>query len=155
MKEIERKFLLSGDDWMYSVESVSGISISQGYLNKDKNRTVRIRTYDNDGFLTVKGLTTGCTRPEYEYRIPLKDALELLSICDGSIISKTRYHVIYHEFTWEIDVFHGDNFGLVVAEIELKSEDEEFDIPHWVGVEVSTDPKYFNSNLSITPYHKW
>lgn len=149
--EIERKFLVTGDDW----KSSNGVSFTQGYLNRDKARTVRVRIAGEQGFLTIKGETTGATRSEFEYEIPLSEAKQLIAICERPLIQKVRYLYEFNEFKWEIDVFSGDNAGLIVAEIELDSEDQPFDKPSWIGEEVTYDNRYFNSNLIVNPYTSW
>jgi len=151
--EIERKFLLNGDAWRGLAE---GTRYRQGYLNSAKERIVRVRTIDDKGFLTIKGITSGATRVEYEYEIPEKDATAMLDdLCEKPIIEKNRYKIDYAGFTWEVDEFFGENQGLVVAEVELESEDQAFEKPEWIGAEVTGDPKYFNSNLIINPFTKW
>lgn len=152
-KEIERKFLLVGDEWR---SLAKGTHYRQGYLNSVKERTVRIRTIDDKAFLTIKGITVGATRVEYEYEIPHADCNAMLDdLAEKPIIEKNRYKIPMGEFVWEVDEFLGVNAGLVVAEIELKSEDQQFDKPSWVGEEVSGDPRYFNSNLVSHPYSSW
>jgi adenylate cyclase len=155
MNEIERKFLVIPEILWKEISQSGGEIIFQGYLNKDKNRTVRVRTYGAQAFITIKGLTEGITRPEYEYEIPCSDAVDMLQMCDGFIVSKTRHRIDYDGHIWEIDVFHGENEGLIVAEIELKSEDEALIKPPWLGKEVSDDKKYFNSSLSTYPFTRW
>jgi len=150
-QEIERKFLLAGDDW----PRLNGQAIAQGYLSRDKHRTVRVRLKGEAAFLTIKGLSTGATRAEFEYPIPVADAQALLALCEGPVLKKTRYHLPQGTHTWEIDVFEGDNAGLVVAEIELGHEDEAFERPTWLGAEVTHDPRYFNANLIAHPYSRW
>lgn len=149
--EIERKFLVTNDSW----KSSFGIPYKQGYLSRDPQRTVRVRVAGDMAFLTIKGISSGASRPEYEYAIPIADAEELLTLCEGPVIVKTRRLVEHAGFTWEIDEFFGDNAGLLVAEIELTSEDQVFDKPSWVGIEVTDDPRYFNSFLSKHPYKSW
>lgn len=149
--EIERKFLVTGDAW----RNAPGVRIRQGYLNRDKDRTVRVRLSGNDAFLTVKGRTTGTTRAEFEYPIPLADAEQLLALCDGPLIDKIRRLIVYQGSQWEVDEFFGDNAGLVVAEIELQSENQVFARPDWLGQEVSDDARYFNSSLAVNPYGQW
>ncbi len=152
-KEIERKFLLTGDGWR---QLAKGTIYRQGYLSTVKERTVRVRTIDDKGFLTIKGITVGATRVEYEYEIPTADANEMLDdLCEKPIIEKKRYKVALDGFIWEIDEFGGVNQGLIVAEIELESEDQAFNKPDWVGDEVSGDPRYFNSNLIAHPFTTW
>ena len=149
--EIERKFLVTSHEW----QEVLGVMFSQGYLNRDKDRTVRVRVAGPHGFLTIKGSTSGATRAEFEYEIPLIDAESLLKLCEGPIIQKIRRVIHYKGFKWELDEFLGENAGLVVAEIELKSEEQPFDKPSWLGQEVTYDPRYYNSNLSENPYGSW
>ena len=149
--EIERKFLVMGDYW----RNAPGVLIWQGYLNRDKHRTVRVRVAADQAFLTIKGATQGATRAEFEYPIPGTDATALRALCDGPIIEKMRRRIDYAGFTWEVDEFFGDNAGLVVAEIELSSETEAFAKPPWVGQEVTEDARYFNSKLATHPYSEW
>ena len=152
-KEIERKFLVRGDGWR---SLVKGAACRQGYLNSAKERTVRIRTIDERAFLTIKGLTVGATRAEYEYEIPVADCDAMLdALAEKPIIEKKRYKVPFAGLTWEIDEFFGDNAGLIVAEVELEGEMQIFEKPDWVGEEVTADPRYFNSNLINHPYSKW
>jgi len=148
--EIERKFLLAGEP-----PSSEGVEMKQAYLCKDPERTVRIRIEPERAVLAIKGKPIGLARPEFEYEIPIQEAQELMKLCIGSPVEKTRYHHRLGQHVWEIDVFHGGNEGLVVAEIELAAEDEEFDKPAWIGAEVSDDPRYANSSLSSTPYTQW
>ncbi|MFZ2960952.1 MAG: CYTH domain-containing protein [Candidatus Ozemobacteraceae bacterium] len=152
-KEIECKFLVKSEAWR---ELAKGSSYRQGYLSTVKERTVRIRTVDNAGFLTIKGVAAGATRAEYEYKIPAADAHEMLTnLCEQPLVEKTRYKIPQGDLTWEIDEFSGENKGLIVAEIELKEEGQKFGKPDWIGEEVTGDPKYFNSNLSKIPFTKW
>lgn len=152
-KEIERKFLLSGEAWR---EGAEGLFFRQGYLSADPERTVRVRQVGRRGQLTVKGLTRGVTRAEFEYEIPVADAKRLLDeLCLRPLVEKTRYRVAHAGLTWEIDEFHGENEGLVVAEVELEAEDQAIELPSWIGREVSGDPRYFNSNLAAHPYSRW
>jgi len=125
------------------------------YLNRDKHRTVRVRIAGDKARLTVKGKTIGMTRAEYEYDIPVSDAEEMLGLCEGPIIEKRRWLISIGQMTWEIDEFMGENDGLIVAEIELESETQDFERPHWVGEEVTEDDRYFNSSLSAHPYKNW
>lgn len=151
--EIERKFLLVGDSWRALAK---GTKYRQGYLNSTKERVVRVRTIDDKGYLTIKGITTGATRVEYEYDIPENDATAMLDdLCEQPIIEKNRYKIDFAGFIWEVDEFFGENQGLVVAEVELESEEQSFEKPEWVGEEVTGDPKYFNSNLILNPFTKW
>ena len=151
--EIEKKFLLVSTEWK---ELAPGVAYRQGYLSSVKERTVRVRTINDRGFLTVKGISVGATRVEYEYEIPVEDANELLDgLCEKPLIEKNRYKVDFGGFVWEIDEFFGENDGLIVAEVELESEDQSFDKPAWVGEEVTGDPRFFNSNLIKNPYSTW
>jgi adenylate cyclase len=149
--EIERKFLVRGDEW----RQAKPVRISQGYLNRDKDRTVRVRIAGNLAYLTVKGRTRGISRSEFEYAIPIADAEQLLPLCEGPLIEKYRHVLVYGTTKWEVDEFLGDNAGLVVAEVELEREDQPFDRPAWLLQEVTQDPKYHNSNLSLHPYNSW
>ena len=149
--EIERKYLVMGQPWL----QVPGVVYRQGYLNRDKTRTVRVRVAGEAAFLTIKGVNVGATRAEFEYPIPLADAEALLALCDGPLIEKTRYLLDHAGTRWELDVFAGDNAGLVVAEVELASEDQAFAKPDWLGDEVTQDARYFNSNLAVHPYCRW
>lgn len=152
-QEIERKFLLKNDGWR---ALASGTLYRQGYLNSAKERTVRIRTIGEHAFLTIKGITTGATRAEYEYPIPLEDCNAMLdTLAEKPVIEKKRYKIRQGGLTWEIDEFFGDNAGLIVAEVELQSEGQAFEKPEWLGAEVTADPRYFNSNLVKHPYTKW
>ena len=151
--EIERKFLVKDETWNSEVEKE--IHIKQGYLNSNKERTVRVRIKGKRGFLTVKGKNTNATRKEFEYEIPLSDAEEMLLLCEKPIIEKIRSEVVYENKRWEIDVFSGENQGLIIAEIELSTESEQFEIPQWLGQEVTQDTRYYNSNLINHPFLKW
>ena len=149
--EIERKFLVVGDDW----RAAPARPYAQGYLNRDKQRTVRVRIVEDAAWLTVKGATAGATRAEFDYPIPLADAEQLLALCDGPLVRKLRRVIVHAGCTWEVDEFQGDNAGLVVAEIELASEAQAFEPPPWLGAEVTHDPRYFNSSLATAPFRTW
>jgi len=151
--EIERKFLLKNSDWKKLIDQ--SISIKQGYLNSHIERNVRIRLTNETALLTIKGKTDHTTRQEFEYKIPVKDAEALLKLCETPLIEKTRFIVKDHNRLWEVDVFEGDNEGLIVAEIELTSEDEALTLPDWIGEEVSHDPRYYNSSLIKDPFKSW
>jgi adenylate cyclase len=152
--EIERKFLVVNDDWRSCVESETGLK--QGYLTAQKALTIRVRIDGDRAQLNIKGGTAGIKRSEYEYEIPRQDGEEIIaSLVSGSVIDKTRYRVRCGDHLWDLDVFHGDNEGLVVAEIELEREDEPFELPGWAGEEVSEDPRYYNANLIKHPYRDW
>ncbi len=151
--EIERKFLLIGDAWR---ENARGTLLRQGYISTQPGRTVRVRTANSQGYLTLKGKTTGISRCEFEYPIPLDDANMLLDqLCEQPILEKIRYLVDYKGFIWEVDEFLGDNAGLLIAEIELEAENQSFAKPEWLGEEVSGDRRYFNSSLSRYPFLRW
>ncbi len=152
-KEIERKYLVNLAAWK---PAGPGIHFKQGYLNAQKERVVRVRIEGERAKLTIKGMTTGVTRSEFEYDIPLDDASELLdNLCEQPLIDKHRYKEVHGGKTWEIDVFHGLNQGLVVAEVELTSEDEAVELPAWAVMEVSHDPRYYNANLLKQPFSTW
>jgi adenylate cyclase len=153
-KEIERKFLINYEKWL-KAEKPSGQLYRQGYLLTDPQKTIRVRLTETSGFLTIKGLSVGATRLEYEYEIPFSEAAELLDNFSISELSKRRYKINFRDKIWEIDEFLGDNNGLIIAEIELKSEEERFELPEWIGKEVTGEEKYYNSNLTISPYKNW
>lgn len=150
--EIERKFLVAGQPWQGLAE---GLVIRQGYLALSESNVVRVRVGGGRAWLTIKGPTQGISRLEFEYEIPLQDANSLLGLCDGAIIEKTRYRIEEEGVLFELDVFGGENAGLVVAEVELEREEEDFFRPAWLGEEVSHDPRYRNSALSLRPYSSW
>ena len=145
--EIERKFLVKGEGW----REAPFTRFVQGYLNRDKQRTVRVRIEGHRAFLTVKGVSRGAVRAEYEYAIPLADARELLTLCEPPLIEKRRHVVAHLGSRWEVDEFVGYLAGLVLAEIELTAPDQPFERPDWLGEEVTGDPRYFNANLSLSP----
>lgn len=153
--EIERKFLVKNND--FKKESYQKTTIKQGYLNSDKNRTVRIRITDDKAFITIKGKSNiaGTTRFEWEKEIDKPEAEQLLLLCEPSIIDKTRFLVKSNQHIFEVDEFYGDNQGLIVAEIELNSENESFKKPNWLAQEVTGDKKYYNSSLSKIPFKNW
>lgn len=151
-QEIERKFLVAGSGWNHGSP---GRRMTQGYLSLDPDRTVRVRLAGEEAWLTIKGRAQGLVRQEFEYAIPPKEARELLALCTGAVIDKTRYRVGHAGHVWEVDVFHGDNDGLIVAEIEMESEDVNVPLPDWVGVEVSDEPRYLNSHLVRKPFKDW
>ena len=151
-KEIERKFLVTGEAWRKGEVS----DYRQGYLSIDKQRTVRVRVAGDVARLTVKGITEGATRAEYEYPIPVADAKSMLeTLCLRPLIEKRRYRIRHGGMTWEIDEFLGENAGLIIAEIELETVQQPFDKPSWVGEEVTSDPRYYNANLVTRPYTTW
>ena len=151
--EIERKFLISNSVWKLKIDAET--TIKQGYLSSNPERTVRIRIAGQKGIITIKGKTVNTTRAEYEYEIPLADALNLMELCEKPLIEKTRYNVLENGNLWEVDIFDGENKGLIVAEIELESEDQEFILPNWVGKEVSHEAKYYNTSLIKYPFKDW
>ena len=152
--EIERKFLVDKTKWA-ALAKPAGKVFKQGYILSDEKRTVRIRVTDEAAFLTLKGSTTGISRSEFEYAIPINDGTEILNTLTVSSIQKVRYDIIYAGKVWEVDVFGGDNEGLIVAEIELEREDEVFEKPEWLLGEISEDHRYSNASLSVTPYKDW
>jgi CYTH domain-containing protein len=152
--EMERKFLVSRNTW--ETPGLEGIPMRQGYLSGTPDCTVRVRLAGDRGFLTVKGRTRGVSRAEYEYLIPARDAEEMLAtLCRGGLIEKTRYEVLHRGALWVVDRFHGDNQGLVLAEIELDSPDQAVETPDWAGREVTGDPRYYNASLSRNPFAVW
>lgn len=155
MIEIERKFTLKNTNFLLSVANV--FKISQGYLSSLPERTVRVRTKNDKGFITVKGKSSenGTSRFEWEKEIDFKEAIQLLSLCEDFIIEKTRYEVKYENHVFEIDVFSGQNEGLMIAEVEIQSELENVLLPDWVDKEVTGDERYYNAYLSNHPYQSW
>jgi len=151
-KEIERKFLVTGDGWR---TDAVGLTCLQGYV-PSSTCTVRARIMGDKGYLTIKARDKGVTRTEFEYEIPLSDATELLTrFCEGTLIEKVRYRVEYAGLVWEIDEFTGANAGLIVAEVELEHEGQAFEKPEWIGAEVTHDRRYLNSSLARQPYRQW
>jgi adenylate cyclase len=151
--EIERKYLID-------LEKVgileNGNRIKQGYITTNKNAVIRVRIKNDKGYLTIKSSNIGASRLEFEYEIPLVEANEMLDkLCQKQIIDKDRYIIDLHNHIWEIDIFHGDNEGLVIAEVELKDENEYIKLPLWIKEEVTGDIKYYNSNLMTYPYNQW
>ena len=152
-REIERKFLVKGD---LCYRNMHGSLYRQGYLCLSKNRTVRIRTVDQRGLIGIKGITKGISRDEYEYEIPFRDADKILyTLCERPLIEKRRYEIEYDGMIWQVDVFLGENKGLVLAEVELENESQQISLPDWIGKEVSEDPRYFNVNLVKNPFTTW
>ena len=151
--EIERKFLVKGDGW--KAVAGDGVACRQGYLDSGQGATVRVRIMGEQAFLTIKGATSGITRSEFEYEIPVPDAAELLELCGDAIVEKRRYLIKHFGKLWELDVFSGANAGLIMAEIELESERQPFALPEWVGEEVSSNPSYRNGHLARLPFGKW
>lgn len=152
-QEIERKFLVVGDAWR---ETAQGEVICQGYIPTQDARTVRVRRVGDRAYLTLKGPAVGLVRPEFEYPIPVDDAQTILdTLCQPPLIEKTRYRLPQGDIVWEIDEFWGDNQGLIMAEVELTRADQVVDLPEWIGVEVSGDSRYHNSNLARYPFSTW
>lgn len=152
-KEIERKFLVNGKSIL---NEMKGTYFKQGYLSSIIERTVRVRVYDDKGFITIKGKNHGASRAEFEYEIPFVEALEILdNLCERPIIEKYRYILKYNGKIFEIDEFLGENSGLVMAEVEIMQENEEVDLPPWIGEEVTNDIRYYNSSLIKNPYMNW
>lgn len=154
-QEIERKFLVASG--AFKTAAAKETRITQGYLSSVPERTVRIRIKDDKGFITIKGIgdDSGASRFEWEKEMPLAEAEELLKICEPGVIDKTRYLIKAGDHTFEVDEFHGENEGLVVAEVELKSKDDQFERPGWLGTEVTGDVKYYNASLMKNPYTRW
>ncbi len=150
--EIERKFLVKDDSWR--VSAGEGKLCRQGYLLSDGGKTLRVRIIGEQAFLTIKGPTSGIARAEFEYEIPVVDAESMLILC-GNLVEKTRYEIDYAGMLWELDVFTGANEGLVMAEIELDSDDQAVELPVWAGEEVSGDPRYYNAYLAEYPFKTW
>ena len=152
--EIERKFLVSGE---FASETAESRHVVQGYLNSSRERTVRVRISGDRGFLTIKGVTSdsGMSRFEWEHEISIDEAEALMGLCEPGVIDKTRFIIPFAGHVFEVDVFHGANEGLVLAELELSSEDDEFERPHWLGKEVTGDVRYYNSMLMKQPYALW
>ena len=145
-------FLVSGTPW---AAGDTRQRLVQGYLSMDPERTIRVRISDDTAWLTVKGITRGYSRAEYEYEIPVATAEGMMTLCLPGVIEKTRHHIHVGRHLWEVDEFHGTNDGLVVAEVELESETEEFEKPPWLGEEVTQDPRYYNASLSSHPFTTW
>lgn len=152
MQEIERKFLIKEKIWK---PAGNGIKIIQGYLSLEPGRIVRVRIADEKAFLTIKGKVTGIVRTEMEYEIPKTDAEVLMKMCLNAVVEKTRYKENIGNLVWEIDVFEGENKGLIMAEVELQDENQTINLPAWIDIEVSYDKRYFNSWLTQHPYSKW
>lgn len=152
-QEIERKFLVVNHDWRNLAQ---GILYRQGYLCTTAERTVRVRVVGEQAYLTVKGLTQGVSRTEFEYETPLTDANQMLDfLCEKPIIEKFRYKISFANFIWEVDEYLGENHGLIVAEVELTHENQELVLPSWIGKEVSDDIRYYNANLVANPFSRW
>ena len=153
--EIERKFLVTGDG--FKREATAAVHIIQGYLSSVPERVVRVRIKGDKGYITIKGIgsDSGMTRYEWEKEIPVGDARELMSLCEPGIIDKTRYLVPAGAHTIEVDVFHGDNDGLVLAEVELPDESSPIERPRWLGEEVTGDKRYYNNELATHPFKDW
>jgi adenylate cyclase len=152
--EIERKFLVDAEHWR-QLAKPEPTHLRQGYIVNEVDKTIRVRMAGEKAYLTIKGATTGISRSEYEYPLPVRDAIELLDSFAVSWIEKKRYRINFAGHLWEVDEFLGDNLGLIVAEIELGHEAAEFELPGWISVEVSGDKRYYNSSLSIHPFKKW
>ena len=145
--EIEHKYLVNGDSYRW--EAYQKCDIQQGFLSRDPERTVRVRIRDDKAFITIKGKGKGAAHPEFEYEVPVEDAREMMALCEPPVIVKTRFLVMHEGNRWEVDEFHGDLQGLVIAELEVPSEDYTFSLPPFVGLEVTGDPRYYNSQLGV------
>ncbi|HSN50262.1 MAG TPA: CYTH domain-containing protein [Bacteroidales bacterium] len=152
--ETEHKYLVRKDLW-YAIRKPAGVPILQGYILADPAKTVRVRIYGDLAFLTIKGPSVEASREEYEYPIPMEDARSLLKKFSEDLIDKVRYRFEFQGRTWEVDEFFGENEGLIIAEIELQSREEEYGKPAWLGEEVTGDPRYYNSYLASNPFSKW
>lgn len=152
--EIERKFLVKGEEWR---SLGRGKLYRQGYIiTQDGFTTVRVRVAGEQGYLTIKGKNEGISRTEFEYSIPLEDAIDMLErFCQKPLVEKVRYRIDWENLTWEVDEFLGDNQGLIMAEVELQQENQDINIPHWIGEEVTHDSRYYNANLQKYPYKIW
>lgn len=155
MIEIERKFRVKNTTFLENIKT--SFKITQGYLNSDKNRTVRVRIKDSQGVITIKGVSSdnGLSRFEWEKEISYEDAVQLMSLCEGFVIDKTRFIVPFGEVVFEVDVFGGANNGLIIAEVELQSENQIFEKPDWLGEELTGDERYYNAYLSNHPFSTW
>lgn len=151
--EIERKFLVRSEAWRDEV--ISRRQMSQGYLGGEGKASVRIRIAGEQAWLSVKSVSAGMSRLEFEYPVPVEDARQMLELCDAPPVVKTRYWVRHGDDTWEVDVFQGQNQGLVTAELELRCEGQTFDRPQWLGREVTDDARYYNMNLAQNPFTLW
>lgn len=152
--EIEKKFLVKDESWKQ--QALHGTYYRQGYISSQSGRVVRIRTREDKAYLTIKGKSIGATRSEYEYEIPYEEAVEMLAqVCEKPVIEKTRYKIMYENLLWEIDVFEKENKGLVIAEVELEEEEQEIDLPPWVGEEVTMQEKFYNASLIKNPFSQW
>ena len=152
-KEIERKYRIKDNTWKSEIHSSH--TIKQGYLNLEPTRTVRVRIMGPKAFLTIKGKNIKTTRLEFEYEIPIDDALQLLQLCEKPLLEKTRHEIHINKLIWEIDEFEGDNQGLIIAEVELQDENQEIELPSWIEKEVSHESRYYNSSLIKNPYKNW
>ena len=152
--EIERKFLVNKEKWEL-VEKPKGNHFRQGYLVTDPTKTIRVRITDSSSYLTIKGISVGATRQEFEYEIPKIDAEQLLNQFAVSDVKKIRYEILFDGKIWEVDEFLGENLGLLLAEIELENESDIVELPDWIEREVTNEENYYNSNLSINPFLKW
>jgi len=152
--EIEHKYLVKPEAWA-RVAPHKSVTLQQAYLLTDPEKTIRVRTMNDSAYMTIKGKSQGASRLEYEYEIPHSDALELMRHFGSRLVEKTRHYVDVEGRTWEVDEFKGHNEGLLLAEIELSSEDEAYSLPDWVGHNVTEDQRYANSNLSIHPFKSW
>jgi len=152
--ETERKYLVNEAKWS-TVNKEEKEVVEQGYILNTTEKTVRVRIYGEKGFITIKGMSEGASRPEFEYEIPVEDARQLLKDFCNSIVKKVRHKVFYGGKLWEVDEFMGENHGLLMAEIELKNNDEQFDLPNWIDKEVTGDKRYYNAYLSTHPFSRW
>jgi adenylate cyclase len=152
--EIEHKYLIKPEAWAKVIPHKS-VVLQQAYLSTDPEKTIRVRTMNDNAYMTIKGKSRGAVRLEYEYEIPLSDARELIRNFCSNVVEKVRHYVEHEGKTWEVDEFKGSNEGLLVAEIELQAEDEAYGLPDWAGANVTQDQRYANSNLSVKPFKSW
>ncbi len=152
--EIEHKYLVK-HDLLKEIVPHKSVVVKQAYLHSDVSKTIRVRVMDNKGFITIKGKSTGASRSEFEYEIPLEDAEALIRELSNKVVEKTRHYIHHGQHLWEVDVFEGENEGLIVAEIELSSEEENYLLPDWIDENVTHDKRYANSNLLNMPFKSW
>jgi adenylate cyclase len=152
--EIEHKFIVNKDEWS-GIKPENSLAIKQAYLSTDPDKTIRLRTLGKSAFITIKGKTANAVRKEFEYEIPLDEAVEMIELFGENVIEKTRHYIHHLDHLWEVDEFFGLNAGLLVAEVELTKEDETYAIPGWAGQDVTEDARYYNSYLIKHPYSTW
>lgn len=152
--EIEHKYSVHRQIWE-TIQPERSVKVNQAYLHSDISKTIRVRVMGNRGYITIKGKTNSASRPEYEYEIPVEEARELIANFAYNVIEKTRHYVTYAGNVWEVDEFYGANEGMLIAEIELKSEDQHYEIPEWIHENITSDRRYSNAYLAEHPYKTW